>query len=155
MDKHEGLLAALTNQNIWFSAFISIYGESWKLHSLCDILLAEWRRKLLIRFGFHVKATWWHPRNRFIQLVFRWCHHETHSFARMDLTISRLLLISGPQVRSLYGPPINWSTYVIPAQTPLAIKPVLDLFSEVGRLHFPHISQSCRMVKILIQPCGI
>ena len=46
------------------------------------------------------------------------------------------LLISGPQVRSLYGPPITSSTYVVPAQSPFPIKPVLDQFSEVGRRRF-------------------
>jgi len=37
-----------------------------------------------------------------------------------------------PQVRSLYGPPIQSTTEVVPAQTPFPIKPVLDLFLEIG-----------------------
>jgi hypothetical protein len=46
-----------------------------------------------------------------------------------------------PQVRSLHGPPIQSTTYVVPAQTPFPIKPVLDLFLEIGRLRFPVFHQ--------------
>ena len=57
---------------------------------------------------------------------------RTHCFMRMSLNASALLLISGPQVRSLYGPPMESSTYTFPAQTPFSIKPVLNLFQEIG-----------------------
>jgi hypothetical protein len=46
-----------------------------------------------------------------------------------------------PQVRSLHGPPIQSTTYVVPAQTLFPIKPVLDLFLEIGRLRFPVFHQ--------------
>jgi len=36
----------------------------------------------------------------------------------------------------MYGPPIKSTNYVVPAQTLFFKKPVLDLFLEIGRLHF-------------------
>ena len=54
---------------------------------------------------------------------------RTHCFARIDLTASGLLFISGPQVRSLYGPPIKSTTYVVHASTSIPVKSVLNLFS--------------------------
>ena len=75
-------------------------------------------------------------------------HHETHSFARIDPTIARLLFISGPQVRPLYGPPIKSSTYVVHASTPFGEKPVLDLFLEIWRRPFPVVHQ--RVLSFLI-----
>jgi hypothetical protein len=51
------------------------------------------------------------------------------------------LFISGPQVRPLYGQPIKSMAYVVLAKTLFSIKPVLDLFSEVGRVCFPLFQQ--------------
>ncbi len=46
--------------------------------------------------------------------------------------VSSYLLISGPQVRSLYDPPYFSSTYARAAETPPGEKIVLDLFFGIG-----------------------
>jgi hypothetical protein len=63
------------------------------------------------------------------------------SSIRQDPVKEHQLLISGPQVRSLYDSPIQSTTYVVPAQTLFSIKPVLDLFLEFGRVRFSVLQQ--------------